>query len=292
MITVQAIHLQITASPTTIFAGTCALQVRVEVRDDAGNLVPGYRGTIGFTSTSAQSGLPTIGLGQLGYTFTAADARAHEWTGIMLHNAGSHTITGADGTRQATSNAITVNEVFFRVGLSPDHVYNYDRDLTLTVDVVDAAGQVVAGYCGSIDFSSTAGVIGLLQGSLSLPDYTFTAADAGQITIPNLAFTEAGDQSITVSDHANASRQTTSPSVHTTPPEPEPQPAGPQPDGYAVPSATVLPQPFLYHWGMPFRAISPVDGLNHWKGYPSRPWPADPGTMYIVSGMAQRMPGA
>ena len=66
-----------------------------------------YEGTVDLSSTDGQvAGLPAT------YTFTAADAGSHEFTGVILVTAGSQTITATDSanhTVTGTSPAVTVN---------------------------------------------------------------------------------------------------------------------------------------------------------------------------------------
>src|SRR5205085_1626676 len=178
-ITVQAVHLTLIVNPTTIFAGDPSLTVQVEARDQNDNLVSGYRGTVGFGSTSAQIGLPTISLGHLGYTFTAADAGAHEWTGVTLDTSGQQTITVDDGTRQATSAVITVQAVHLTLSVSLTTIFAGDPSLTVRVEARDQNDDLVSGYRGTVGFGSTSAQSGLPTISLGHLGYTFTATDAG-----------------------------------------------------------------------------------------------------------------
>src|SRR5262249_13200997 len=62
----------------------------VAALDAFDNPVPGYRGTVHFTSTDPQAMLPAD------YAFTAADAGSHTFGGVTLKTAGVHAITATD----------------------------------------------------------------------------------------------------------------------------------------------------------------------------------------------------
>ena len=62
---------------------------------------------------------------------------------------------------------------------------------SLTVTVVDAYGNVVTGYRGTLSFSSS-------DATARLPkNYTFTAADQGVHTFTNLILKKKGKQTVT-----------------------------------------------------------------------------------------------
>ena len=61
----------------------------VTVRDAFGNSITGYTGTVTFSSSDVQAGLPAS------YTFTAADAGVHTFT-ATLKTAGTQSITVKD----------------------------------------------------------------------------------------------------------------------------------------------------------------------------------------------------
>ncbi|NJO81965.1 MAG: hypothetical protein HC828_03690 [Blastochloris sp.] len=199
-ITVQTVTLNLIVTPTTVYAGEPTVQVTLEARDEQGALVPGYRGTVGFSSTSAFSGLPTIGLGNLGYTFTAADAGSRTWAGVMLNTPGEHTISVGDGFRQATSASITVQSISLNVIVAPTSVLVCDPNLDVTVEVRDLQGNLVPGYRGRVTFTGTGSFGGLPVGGLGGNPYTFTEADAGSHTWSGVTAFTAGTHTLTVTD--------------------------------------------------------------------------------------------
>ncbi len=65
--------------------------VTVTARDVADNVVPGYTGTIHFTSSDGLATLPAD------YTFTAGDGGSHTFSGaVILGSAGSQDVTATD----------------------------------------------------------------------------------------------------------------------------------------------------------------------------------------------------
>jgi len=67
----------------------------------------------------------------------------------------------------------------------------------LTVTVLDAYGNVVTDYVGTISFKST-------DPKATLPvTYTFTAADKGKHAFAGLVLRKRGNQTITVTDTRN-----------------------------------------------------------------------------------------
>jgi hypothetical protein len=174
--------------------------VRVEARDDQGNLVPGYRGAVYFGSRGAQCCLPTGGLIGGRYTFTAADGGAHEWSGVTLNTAGEHTITVYDGIRSAPSNTITVLAVSLSITANPATVFAGEPAVTVRVEARDQNNNLVPGYRGTVTFSSTSAQIGLPTGGLIGGSYSFTAADAGAHEWTGVMLNTVGQQTISVSD--------------------------------------------------------------------------------------------
>ncbi|MCE9560778.1 MAG: VCBS repeat-containing protein [Planctomycetes bacterium] len=165
----------ITGFPATT-AGV-ANAVTVTVRDTIGQIATGYTGTVYFSSSDAQAGLPAS------YTFTAADAGVHTFT-ATLRTAGTQSITARDatGTLTGTEVGIAVSPAAFagfRLSVpngadSKGHILVTAGDsIALTVRATDAFGNTVVGYKGKAKFSST-DILAALPA-----DYNFTAADAG-----------------------------------------------------------------------------------------------------------------
>src|SRR5262249_38527591 len=79
---------QVSGFPSPTIAGA-AHTVTVTALEGDGNPLLGYTGTVHFTSSDAQAGLPA------NYTFTAADNGTHTFT-VTLKTAGTQSITVAD----------------------------------------------------------------------------------------------------------------------------------------------------------------------------------------------------
>src|SRR5205807_2359148 len=133
-----------------------------------------YNGKVAFSSTDAQATLPTA------YTFTAADAGTHTFN-VGLHTAtktlASWSVSVVDAANPATLATIAgfevTNGAAAKVALAVPTNITAGTPFSLKVTVLDAWGNQVKNYFGTIHFADTAGVAGLP------PDYTFTGADAG-----------------------------------------------------------------------------------------------------------------
>lgn len=181
----------VTGFPTTT-AGV-AQSFTVMVRDAFGNFATGYTGTVTFSSSDAQAGLPAS------YTFTAADAGVHTFT-ATLKTAGTQSITVKDASASlvmGTQKGITVTGATTVASLTVSGFPATTAGVahTFTVTARDAFGNLCTGYLGTVTFSSSDVLAGLPA------SYSFTAADAGVHTFTATLKT-AGTQSITVTDVA------------------------------------------------------------------------------------------
>jgi hypothetical protein len=151
-----------------------AFNFTVTARDSSNNVAQGYRGTVHFTSTDGQATLPGD------YTFQAADNGVHTFTAI-LRTAARQTITLQDTLASSLTDSAALD-------ISPaaaDHLLVAPAITTtvagspfdVTVTVQDQFNNTVAGYTGTVTFSSTDPY------GASLPaDYTFNGADDGTHT--------------------------------------------------------------------------------------------------------------
>jgi hypothetical protein len=186
-----ATHLQVAVSSGAA-AGT-PVSVTVTALSNFGGPVQSYAGTIHFSSTDSQAGLPAD------YTFTSADAGVHTFSnGVLLKTAGNQTVTATDTVNAALSGtavvpvsaaAAAVLSVIAPGGSTAGAPF------TVTVTALDAYGNVATGYGGTIHFSSSDSLAGLPV------DYTFTASDAGVHTFANqITLQTAGSQTVTATD--------------------------------------------------------------------------------------------
>jgi hypothetical protein len=179
-------------SPTT--AGV-AHTFTVQAKDIYGNIVTGYTGTIGFTSSDAQAVLPGP------YTFTVADAGTHTFS-ATLKRAGTQSITAADqasSTKTGTQSSIKVNPAtathFVLSGLPASGTVGTAQSFTLTAE--DAYGNTATGYGGTVHFTSN-------DSAAALPsNYTFTSTDAGVHSF-SVTFNTVGTETITATDSTSA----------------------------------------------------------------------------------------
>lgn len=182
--------------PTTV-AGT-AQSFTVTVKDAFGNPATGYTGTVNFSSTDAQAGLPAS------YTFTAADAGTHTFS-VTLKTAGSQSVTvrdAANATALGTQSNITVraSSVAASVSVSGFPATTAGTAQNFSVVVKDAYGNTSPTFTGTVTFSSS-------DAKAVLPaSYTFTAADAGAHTF-SATLKTSGTQSITATVGTLSSRQ-------------------------------------------------------------------------------------
>jgi len=169
--------------PASAVAGS-AFSIRVTAKDLYNNTVPGYTGTIHFTSSDTAAVLP-------------ADATLVNGTGtflITLKTAGRQTLTATDTPNSAivgTSGAITVVlgaathfVVTAPAGATAGSAFNF------TVTAMDAFNNKATGYAGTIRFTSTDPAAHLpANATLTNGTGTFSAT-----------FTTAGSRTLRVAD--------------------------------------------------------------------------------------------
>ena len=120
----------------------------------------------------------------------------------MLKTAGTQSLTATDTVNASIAGIqyVTVNPAAAsRLVLSAPASVKANAAFSLTVTVVDAYGNVVTGYRGTLSFSSS-------DSTAKLPkNYTFTAADQGVHTFTGLVLKKKGKQTITVTDTLDGS---------------------------------------------------------------------------------------
>lgn len=162
-----ASQLVLSGYPSATTAGT-ANNFTVTARDAYGNTATGYTGTVSFSSNDPQAALPAA------YSFTTADAGMHTF---------SASETGISVTAAAAAQFLISAPSTAQAGVA----------FNLTLTVVDAYGNVVTGYTGTVHFSSSDQQAGLPA------DYTFGSGDAGMHTFSVILQTP-GTQTITITD--------------------------------------------------------------------------------------------
>jgi hypothetical protein len=189
----QADSLTVTGFPSVITAGAAGTFTVTALNAD-GSIDTAYNGTVQFTSSDIQAGLPAD------YTFTAADGGVHTFT-ATLKTAGNQSLTITDTTygTQGTESGIDVRPTAAsHFTVSTPNSGMAGSPFSVTLIAFDPYNNIVTGYTGTVHFSST-------DGQASLPsNYTFTSADAGVHTFSNgVTLKTAGSQSIAVADISN-----------------------------------------------------------------------------------------
>ncbi len=185
--------LSVNPALTSATAGA-PVSLTVTALDSNGHRIA-YTGTVHFTSTDPQAVLPAD------YTFTAADNGQHTFM-VTLKTAGNQAvfITDTHNNQLAVLSGIVVSPA----AASALVVNSFPSPTTagtagaVKVTVVDAYGNVVTGYRGTVHLTSS-DPQAALEG-----DHTFTAADNGSYAFAATLVT-AGTQSITATDTATAS---------------------------------------------------------------------------------------
>jgi subtilisin-like proprotein convertase family protein len=187
-------QFSITGVPSSSTAGQ-SFTITVTALDANGHTVPGYTGTVVFSSTDSQAVLPGS------YQFSSTtDAGQHTFTGVILKTAGKETISVSDKSNAlvaGTSSTDTVNPA----GVSSLTVSGFPSPAsvgvagTFTVTAKDAYGNTATGYLGTVSFSSS-DLKAKLPGS-----YTFLSTDKGTHKF-TATFNTTGTQSLTAKDTA------------------------------------------------------------------------------------------
>jgi hypothetical protein len=187
-----ASQMVLSGYPSTTTAGV-ANSFTVTAKDAYGNTATGYTGTVSFSSSDPQAGLPGA------YTFTAGDAGLHSFN-ATFKTAGSRSLTVNDATAGFSASQTGINVTAAAAAqflISAPSTAQAGVAFNLTLTVVDAYGNVVTGYTGTVHFSSS-------DQQASLPaDYTFGASDAGVHTFSVILQTP-GMQTITIADTQNS----------------------------------------------------------------------------------------
>jgi uncharacterized repeat protein (TIGR01451 family) len=175
-------------SVANVVAGA-PLVVTVTTLDAYGNVETGYTGTIHFSSSDKAADLPDD------YTFTGADNGQASF-GAIFKTGGTQTLTVTDtdvSTVTSTTSVSVAAVTHFSISLPAS--ITAGAPFTVTVKALDANGNVMTNYVGTIHFASSD-----KQATLPL-DYTFVAGDAGVHKFTT-AFTlvTAGSRNIRVSD--------------------------------------------------------------------------------------------
>lgn len=182
--------LSVSGFPSTTTAGA-AQKLTVTVLNPDGTVDTGYTGTIQFSSTDAQAGLPA------NFTFTAADAGVAT-VSVSLKTAGTQSITAQDTSDPGiigSETGITVNAAaptHFTFTIIQTATTRGGEDFFIVVTPTDAFGNVTSFSTNTtVQFSDSA------RGATLPANYTFTPGTRGNTFELKL---KTGKQTITVTD--------------------------------------------------------------------------------------------
>jgi hypothetical protein len=188
----QVSHFDVSTTVTTVTAGT-AIDITVKALDPFNNIVTGYTGTVTFSSSDVQAGLPAQ------YTFSAGDNGVHTFSGqTTLYTAGVQNVIATDDTGIAGLTTVTVQAapaVAFQVIAPASAVSGVPFDVT--VIAVDPYGNADPNFTGTVTFSTSDPDPGVVVPG----PYTFGPANAGTVTFPGgVTLITVGDQTLTATD--------------------------------------------------------------------------------------------
>jgi hypothetical protein len=184
---------QVSGFPSPTTAGQ-AHPFTVTALDNNFNPLPGYTGTVHFTSSDPQAVLPAD------YTFTAADHGTHTFSATLKTAVGQAIsvsdaaagLTGAESGIAVRPAAVST----LLLGGFPWSVTTGDSGY-FSVSAADEYGNVVTDYARTVHFTSS-------DGQAVLPaDYTFTPASDYGTGHFRTTLRTVGTQSLTVTDLAN-----------------------------------------------------------------------------------------
>jgi hypothetical protein len=199
VVTAAALSKLVVSGMTTPRTAGTTGSIRVTATDTYGNRISSYLGTVHFTSSDAQAGLPA------NYTFTVADAGTHVFSAnVILKTVGTQSVTATD-TVTASIKGSQTNIVVTPAALSKFVVSGLTSPRThgvagsIRVTATDAYGNRIVGYLGTIHFTST-------DTAAKLPaNYTFLVADAGtHVLSGNVTLKTIGTWSVTATDTVTA----------------------------------------------------------------------------------------
>ncbi len=179
-------HLSVSAPSGETAGGT--FSITVDALNGSNSTTAGYTGTVHFSSSDVAAGLPA------NYTFTAADAGVHTFTGLVLKTAGSQTIAATDTSTSSITGSATVavtpaaaNHLAF--GQQPtSQLIGATISPAVTVKIEDAYNNVLTS--DSTDKVTLA--LGTNPSGATLGGTTTATVSAGTATFSNLSVNLVG----------------------------------------------------------------------------------------------------
>jgi hypothetical protein len=165
-------HIVVSAPASTLLS--TQFNITITVVDRFNNVLPGYNGTVHFTSSDLKARLPP------NYTFTVGtggDNGVHTFSNVILHTAANDTIVATDTVTSTITGTTTVSALSTLA--SAVTVAGFPSPTTaggahaFTVTARDAFGNRLRAFGGTVHFTSS-------DPHAALPvRYTFTSADQG-----------------------------------------------------------------------------------------------------------------
>jgi hypothetical protein len=181
-----ATHFRVMTTSAMTKAGA-SLVIRVTALDANNNPVVGYRGTIHFSSSDPRSGLPSD------YTFTAADGGSHTFS-LTFKTVGNQTLHLRDRSSATGGLAVNVSPgLAARLRIATPPVAFVGVPFRVTVYALDAYGNLVEGYRGTVQLSSSD------RQALFSRSYTYRTFDKGGHTFV-VTMESIGTWSVNVED--------------------------------------------------------------------------------------------
>jgi len=199
--------------PIDVSADVNATTIQVTVWNTTANVtLAGVELSVSFADADAT---PNSGTGSLEVTATITDSTGNAT--FVFHPgtvAGDNWVVTITNTTYGVTNTTHVITVVpgapAAFDLTPDTgTTTAGTNLTMTLTIYDAHGNVVTGYTGTVNFTSSDGYPAEVGGNPVPYQYTFTAADAGTHTF-SVTFYTAGTQTITATDTGDTSLTDTS----------------------------------------------------------------------------------
>jgi sugar lactone lactonase YvrE len=185
-----AVRLSVTRQTVTATAGA-GVRFTVTALDPFGNTAKGYRGVVQLKSSDGKAVLPDP------LHFTKDDAGVKHFV-VAFRTAGTQTVTVSDRSAGLSGSAsVTVRPAALsKLVLTGPTAVKADTPATYTLTAVDAFGNTVAGYRGTVRWQSS-------DAHATLPAaYTFTATDQGSHKF-TVTFASKKKQSLTATDKSN-----------------------------------------------------------------------------------------
>jgi streptogramin lyase len=183
-----ATHFAVSA-PVSTTAGT-AFSTTVTALDANNNVADGYTGTVHFSSTDAQAGLPG------NYTFIASDNGSHTFS-VTLKTAGNRAVTATDalnGSITGSASVMVNPAAAYRLGVANPAGATAGTAFAVTVTAYDPYNNVAPSYTGTVHFSSA-------DPQAVLPPDAQLTNGIGSF---NVTLKTAGTQGIQAADTGNA----------------------------------------------------------------------------------------